>query len=372
MNAKLAELLYGTTDADQIVKVKTAEPQKRAFAGGAGKVTLTEAECRKLCRNTNDLEFLSGYENRVRQYTITDETVDRYGDIVRAKGAVLDNFKKNPVLQFAHNYEQPPVGNAIKVWHDKETNAVKAWGLFFDDRMDKSGRSDMIFRLVSANAMRACSIGFMPMEFVVPKSAEEASAMGLGKYGIDFTKWDLMEFSPCPVPANPSALQDSIRNDFQAAKFAKTLRDGNFTARDVSLLKEYPLFDQEVLDLFVKELGNPIISVSQKIADILEDNENPEVPEVPEVPIIEGVLLEAAEAAITNISIKATFEAGDLVKDIAEVNSKIEETRTLVKSLTASITEILSTVREATQAAEAQISEGKQLYDVAREVLIGK
>jgi len=239
---------------------KTNEIQRRSFSGGSGsKISITVDDCKKLCKNTNNLEYLSGYENRIRPYTITDETVDRYGDIVRAKGGVFTNFKKNPVLQFAHDYSMPPIGNAVKVWYDKDQKNVQAWALFFDDRIDSSGRSDLIFRFVSANAMRACSIGFMPLEYNVPQSKEERDKIGLGSGGVEFIKWDLMEFSPCPVPANPAALQDCVKSAYRSEQLMNTLRSGKFSSKDVSILKEYPLFDQEILDAFVKEIGSTII-----------------------------------------------------------------------------------------------------------------
>ena len=43
------------------------------------------------------------------------EEKDRMGDIIEAKGWLLNNFKKNPVLQFAHNYTIPPIGIAKNI-----------------------------------------------------------------------------------------------------------------------------------------------------------------------------------------------------------------------------------------------------------------
>ena len=38
------------------------------------------------------------------RFVASDESVDRYGDIIRASGWQLDNFRKNPVLLFAHDF----------------------------------------------------------------------------------------------------------------------------------------------------------------------------------------------------------------------------------------------------------------------------
>jgi len=258
--------LYGTDADDEIFQKKETEKQIRAFAGGnQGKVVITAEETRKLLKAANNATYYPGDEHRIREYVVTDETVDRYGDIVRAKGVSLVNYKKNPVVQFAHDYEQPPVGISIKTWYDKDANCIRSWALFNGADADPSGRSDLIFRLVESNRMRACSIGFMPMEVRRPKNDEERAAMGLGPMGVEFIKSDQMEFSPCPVPANPNALNSAFVKSYQE-EFLKTLRSGRFTTKDVETIRKYPLFGTDALDLFIQELDAR--SVIPVVADV--------------------------------------------------------------------------------------------------------
>jgi len=307
-----------TTEID--VAKKTTEKQYRAFAGGTNdEEPMSPEECAKLCKATNNLEYLSGYENRIKVYTITDESCDRYGDIVRAKGCKPDNYKKNPVIQFAHNYEELPIGNTIKLVIDKAKKVVRATALFFDDRVDSSGRSDLIYRFIQANGMRACSIGFMPLEYNMPKTDEERAAMGLGKYGVEFTSWDLMEFSPVPVPANPNALRDDYREGFKKS-LSTTLRSGKFSAHDVEILKRYPLFDETILDAFVKEIGGTSIVVPEYTLKDVQEN----------------------------------FAA--LVKAIDEIKVKVDETIKEVKALPSIIT---------VSSGETPKAPKKSLYDLA-------
>lgn len=266
-------LLFGTDDPAKIVAVKTKEKQIRAFSSGTeGIIGLTEEECRKLCKRIG-IEYLSGYENRIRQYTITDETCDRYGDIVRAKGAVLDNFSKNPVIQFAHNYEEPPVGTALKTWYDKASSTVKAWAMFYDDRVDSSGRSELIWKFVRANAMRACSIGFMPLEYNVPNNEEERGALGLGKYGVEFTKWDLLEFSPVPVPANPNALQDAFAKAYRKS-LLKILDSLELKPKDIDYLHDFKLLDDAVINAYVKSHS---LNICPSCANVKPDDNQREI-----------------------------------------------------------------------------------------------
>jgi len=204
------------------VKERMSGKQFKAFSPRKPKrVEMTSDECKKLCTAVG-LEYLEGYEGRVIEHVITDETVDRYGDIVRAKGAIMANFKKNPTIQFAHDYKSPPVGKALKVWYDSAENNIKAQGVYFDGRVDSTGKAGVVFNFIASGAMPACSIGFVPLEVSRPKNEEERRKLGLGDNGLEFKKWELLEYSPCPVPANPNALQNALKDlsvdDRQAVK----------------------------------------------------------------------------------------------------------------------------------------------------------
>lgn len=250
-------LYAGMSRADVIAaKTNPREKQVRSFAtyNSGGKVVISAEECKALCKACNDLKYWEGAENRIRQYRITDDTVDRYGDIVRAFGILLANYKKNPVVQFAHDYSQPPIGNAIKIWYDDMEKAVYAWAMFFDLSIDTTGRSDLIFRMASANAMNACSIGFIPIQYNDPSSEMERKRIGLGKYGVEYVQSDLTEFSPVPVPANPKALQNSFVSQCRKGLQA-SLRSGLFTKQDADIMRKYGAnYSSAVIDMFIKEL----------------------------------------------------------------------------------------------------------------------
>jgi hypothetical protein len=47
---------------------------------------------------------------RRARFIASDETVDRYGDIIRASGWQLGNYRQNPVLLFGHQSDSLPVG----------------------------------------------------------------------------------------------------------------------------------------------------------------------------------------------------------------------------------------------------------------------
>jgi HK97 family phage prohead protease len=130
------------------------------------------------------------------EFTLSDETVDRYGDIVSADGWELEAFKKNPVALFGHDF---PIGK----WTDLHVNAQdKALRGKLDIPKGVSARIDEIRRLVDAGYLKAVSVGFRAL--VRPKPIKDEAGDDTGGYR--FVKHELLECSVVPVPANPNAL----------------------------------------------------------------------------------------------------------------------------------------------------------------------
>jgi len=134
-----------------------------------------------------------------REITIvaSDESVDRYGDIIRVSGWDLSNYAKNPVLLFGHNSSQPPIGNA-KVY--KEGKKLMAKAKFLPEGVWDF--ADTVWRIVKAGALRASSVGFMPT--VEPNVIRDEKNDRVTGY--EYVGQELLELSIVPVPANPQAL----------------------------------------------------------------------------------------------------------------------------------------------------------------------
>ena len=121
--------------------------------------------------------------------------VDRDKDRVIATGARLDNFLKNPVLMYGHNYRDPwaLIGKAADL-------QVDAGGINFQPELrEPANDSDpmtVIRALWEQKLLRACSIGFNPTKWM-------ENEVG----GRDFVEWELLEISIVPIPANQNALR---------------------------------------------------------------------------------------------------------------------------------------------------------------------
>jgi HK97 family phage prohead protease len=130
-------------------------------------------------------------------FTLSDETTDRYGDIVSADGWDLDWFRKNPVALFGHNHDFP-IGRWTNVHVDKKSKALRGT---LDIPKGVSQRIDEVGRLVDGGYLNAVSVGFRPRkyEYLKDDKGEETG-------GVRFTHQELLECSVVPVPANPNAL----------------------------------------------------------------------------------------------------------------------------------------------------------------------
>jgi hypothetical protein len=203
---------YGTDDEAEIIKLKSALPQVKTvpLTAKSAQVAMKADACKAACEAAG-IEYLEGYEERVIEYTLSDETVDRDGDIIVQAGIDLSNYVKNPVVLPFHDSRTFPVGNFIKLWVDVTSKSLKGWILFPDDRVDTSGMSDRAFRFAKSRIMRAGSIGFRGREVKFP-TKEERGLLGMLDYGVIFSKTELMEFSLCPVPSNPNALSNAVKS----------------------------------------------------------------------------------------------------------------------------------------------------------------
>jgi HK97 family phage prohead protease len=132
------------------------------------------------------------------EYTMSDETPDRYGDIVAHDGWVLDHFRNNPVALFGHNHDFP-IGRWLDVHIDKEVKALRGR---LDIPKGVSPRIDEIRLLVDAGYLPAVSVGFRSL--TRPKQIKNEAGDDTG--GLHFLRHELLECSVVPVPANPSAL----------------------------------------------------------------------------------------------------------------------------------------------------------------------
>lgn len=137
----------------------------------------------------------------------------------------LDNYKRNPVVLWAHDQKTPPIAKAILLSEDDN-------GLFAQAQFNESDEFSMrIFSLYQKGFLSAFSVGFIPMQ----SRMEEMDQTSREK-GIVWTEAELLEFSAVAVPANPGAI---VRRE-DAELIAKTLGENFLTKTSDGFILQQP------------------------------------------------------------------------------------------------------------------------------------
>lgn len=142
---------------------------------------------------------VDGFDTESRQFTViaSDETVDRYGDVVDVKGWQLDNYSRNNVVLVDHSYKvEDIVGRGYPF---VEGNALKMRVELDPPNLNR--KAAIVSNLLETGSLRAVSVGFRPLDYELMLDDN-----GKPTGGVRFTRSELMEVSLVAVPANPSAL----------------------------------------------------------------------------------------------------------------------------------------------------------------------
>lgn len=138
---------------------------------------------------------IDAQKKTIRAYASTNAW-DRYGERFEADAFKegLANFKKNPVILFAHDYAREPIAKAVGYEFDDK-------GLILTMKFADTEDANRIFALYEGGFMSAFSVGFRPLEYRFEKRNAESDDMGAV-----FVRAELLENSAVPVPANPEAV----------------------------------------------------------------------------------------------------------------------------------------------------------------------
>lgn len=118
--------------------------------------------------------------------------IDRVGDSIDQNGWELDNFKKNPVMPWAHDYTLLPIAKVTNIY-------VSTLGLeaeFEFAPAEGNPMAQQVKVLYDQGYLNAVSVGFIPKQ----------------RNGNVITKAELLEISFVPVPANQEALRLAIKS----------------------------------------------------------------------------------------------------------------------------------------------------------------
>ena len=164
-------------------------------------------------------------ERSVIRYVSTPN-LDRDSEIIMPDGVILDDFKKNPVVLFGHQYYDLPIGKDLWIKTDNK-------GVIAKTQFAKHQLADDVYNLVKEGFMNASSIGFIPVEWIErgektwgDYETKLVSDWGISKAEVDaadriYTKCILLEHSDVPVPSNPEALNLAFSKDIIHSEIMK-------------------------------------------------------------------------------------------------------------------------------------------------------
>jgi HK97 family phage prohead protease len=131
--------------------------------------------------------------------TINTGAVDRDRDRVLPAGAEVQNYMSNPVVMWGHNYSDPyaTVGKTT-IMEMSDGNIDVDFEL--RPAANEHDPQNIVRLLWGGGWIRTASVGFNPLE-------AEPNDEG----GFDFTRWELLEWSLVPIPANQEALRRAVK-----------------------------------------------------------------------------------------------------------------------------------------------------------------
>lgn len=139
-----------------------------------------------LRKNTDNAALVSRGDDHP-QFVMSDESVDRYSDIVRAGGWRLNKFNG---VALANHDNTFPLGQ----WKDVHVEGTRLLGRFKAAPQGVSNRVDEVLKMIEFGILNSCSVGFLPI-------SQKPRPGG----GIEYTAQELVECSIVSVPANANA-----------------------------------------------------------------------------------------------------------------------------------------------------------------------
>lgn len=141
-----------------------------------------------------------GTETRRIRTAITSERIDREEDTIAVDGWELANYRRNPVVLWAHDYHSLPIARSLRLYTEEtELDGESVRLMFSEDEFPALGLhpfADLVYALTVGGYINATSVGFRPLTW----SFDEE------RWGVNFLTQEMLEHSYVPIPANPDAL----------------------------------------------------------------------------------------------------------------------------------------------------------------------
>ncbi len=140
----------------------------------------------------------------------SDQTIDRYQEIITVAGWKIDNYRKNPVFQNAHRYwtVADTIGKALitELRDDASRSTLHAPTHLFQRvqfAVEENPLARLAYGLYRGGFLSAVSVGFIPLRWEDGGEQEKVRRR--------YLEQELLEVSAVSIPANPNALVSGLR-----------------------------------------------------------------------------------------------------------------------------------------------------------------
>lgn len=168
----------------------------------------------KLIRALNVVPRILNEEQGTVEFTASDETLDCYGEIIRASGWRFTQFQKNAPFVDSHDYS-----SITKLLGQVIDFRVEGGALIETVRYSREPGTlaEWAFKMVRDGFLRAVSVGFYPVrmaskydrdtaDFAAQVAELKLDAQTAAKLNAVYLEQEQIELSQCVIGANPNAL----------------------------------------------------------------------------------------------------------------------------------------------------------------------
>jgi len=271
-----------------------------------------------------DKTFIKAYITKAKdnKYTFLASTsaIDRQGDSIDQKGWELENFKNNPVVLWAHKYDELPIGKVVDISFSAKGMEVEI--VFASE--EANPKAQQIKQSVDEGNLSALSVGFI----------------GKQREGNIITVAELLEISVVPVPANQEAILLSKEIDESFKKEVKEILikeegDGPEIPEDIDLPEEEVNEDiEEIVEPVVEEKSGRVISnKNRKALESTRDAMKSALSEIEKLLAIEVATTEDEQDEKSNIVVISRSVVEDLKYQLRTENKSNDKLLSILKTL---------------------------------------
>lgn len=212
-------------------------------------------------------------ERSVIRYISTRE-MDRDNEILDPKGIDYKLYNLNPVVMWAHDYSEMPIGKNVSI--EVDDYGVKAKTIYAETE-----KANDVFNLIKGGFLNTASVGFIPKERIwkgqtgwekTVAKYNELWETDIEKTGAEIitTKWTLLEYSDVPIPSNPYALTLDVAKSLHLS--TKTIEELKIkTPKRIIAIENNPIAKPKKKTIIVHSLPTLEKTTTQKLADLIKE-----------------------------------------------------------------------------------------------------